>query len=118
MKYLKQFGVILLVTFAGEILHQIIPLPIPASIYGLLLLLTALLTGILKLEQVKETGLFLVEIMPIMFLPAGVALIGAWDSIRPILVPVTVITVISTILVMGISGRVTQFVIRKGKKDE
>ena len=53
MKYLKQFGMILFISFLGEILRAVIPLPIPASIYGLVLMLTALLTGILPLEKVR-----------------------------------------------------------------
>ena len=64
MKLLYQFGVIMTVTFLGEILHGLIPLPIPASIYGLLLMLAALCTGVVRLEKVKIAGDFLLEIMP------------------------------------------------------
>ena len=116
MKYLKQFSVILTMTFLGEVLHLLLPLPVPASIYGMVLLLISLMTGIIKLEQVRETGTFLIEIMPIMFIPAGVGLLDSWSSLRPILIPVLVITVVSTIFVMGISGKVTQFVIRKERR--
>ena len=103
-------------TFLGEVLHLLLPLPVPASIYGMVLLLISLMTGIIKLEQVRETGTFLIEIMPIMFIPAGVGLLDSWSSLRPILIPVLVITVVSTIFVMGISGKVTQFVIRKERR--
>lgn len=116
MKYLKQFAVILTMTFLGEVLHLLLPLPVPASIYGMVLLLISLMTGIIKLEQVRETGTFLIEIMPIMFIPAGVGLLDSWSSLRPILIPVLVIMVVSTIFVMGISGKVTQFVIRKERR--
>ena len=116
MKYLKQFAVILTMTFLGEVLHLLLPLPVPASIYGMVLLLISLMTGIIKLEQVRETGTFLIEIMPIMFIPAGVGLLDSWSSLRPILIPVLVITVVSTIFVMVISGKVTQFVIRKERR--
>ena len=116
MKYLKQFAVILTMTFLGEMLHLLLPLPVPASIYGMVLMLISLMTGIIKLEQVRETGTFLIEIMPIMFIPAGVGLLNSWSSLRPILIPVLVITVVSTIFVMGISGKVTQFVIRKERR--
>jgi holin-like protein len=115
MKYLLQFWIILLFSFLGELLHYLIPLQIPASIYGLLLLFAALCTGIVKLPQIKETAKFLIEIMPLLFVPAGVGLLGSWGVLQPILVPVLVIMVVSTVLVMGISGRVTQFVIRREK---
>lgn len=116
MKYLRQFAVILTMTFFGEVLHLLLPLPVPASIYGMVLMLVSLMTGIVKLEQVRETGTFLIEIMPIMFIPAGVGLLDSWSSLRPILLPVFVVTAVSTIVVMGVSGKVTQFVIRKERQ--
>lgn len=110
MKYLWQFLWIILFAFLGELLHSLIPLQIPGSIYGLVLLFASLVTGVVKLEQVEETAKFLIEIMSIMFVPAGVGLMESWDVLRPILVPVLVILIVSTILVMGISGKVTELV--------
>ena len=71
MKYLRQFMMILLVSFLGELLKYAIPLPVPASIYGLVILFILLETGALKLDAVKDTAIFLIEIMPLMFIPAG-----------------------------------------------
>ena len=118
MKFMKQFGIILAVTFLGEALKYVIPLPIPASIYGLVLMLLALCTGILKLDQVKEAATFLIEIMPLMFIPAGVGLITSWSQLQSFLVPLLVITVVSTFVVMIVTGKVTDFLIsrKEGKK--
>ena len=116
MKFLRQFAIILFVSFLGEILHILIPLPVPASVYGLLLMFTALCTGILKQEQVREAADFLIEIMPVMFIPAAVGLLDAWSALRPIWLPVSVITVLTTIAVMAVTGQVTQLMIRRGKK--
>lgn len=120
MKFMKQFGIILAVTFLGEALKYVIPLSIPASIYGLVLMLLALCTGILKLDQVKEAATFLIEIMPMMFIPAGVGLLNAWDTLKPVLIPIIVILFASTIVVMGVSGKVTQTMIEaeERKKNE
>ena len=118
MKFLKQFSIILLISFLGEILHMLIPLPVPASVYGLVLMLGALITGILKLGQVRETATFLIEIMPVMFIPAGVGLMESWSSLQPVWLPVILITIVTTILVMAVTGKVTQAMIRKEKKDE
>ena len=120
MKYLRQFGIILAVTCAGEIMKYFIPLPIPGSIYGLILMFVLLLTKVIKVEHVKETGEFLIEIMPLMFIPAGVGLLNAWDTLKPVLVPVIVIMFVSTIVVMGVSGKVTQTMIEaeERKKNE
>ena len=116
MRDLKQFTIILTISLLGEVLHYIIPLPVPASIYGLLLMLAALLTGVVKRDSVREAGAFLVEIMPVMFIPAAVGLLEAWGVLWPVWLPVAVITVVSTVLVMGVSGLVTQFVIRRDER--
>ena len=115
-KYLFQFARILAFCFLGEILHAVLPLPIPASIYGLVLMLALLMTGALKLDTVEDAGKFMIEIMPVMFIPAGVGLMESWGELKAVLVPVLVITLVSTIVVMIVSGRVTQAVIRLEKK--
>ncbi|WP_346885359.1 CidA/LrgA family protein [Clostridium sp. UBA4395] len=112
MKYFRQFGIILAVTFIGEILKCIIPLPIPASIYGLILMLIILKAKIIPLEQVKETGTFLIEIMPLMFIPAAVGLLVSWDVLKDICIPVITITILTTVIVMIVTGKVTQFMIK------
>lgn len=116
MKYIKQFCIILLLSFMGEVLYEVLPLPVPASVYGLVLMLAALVSGVLKVDQVKETASFLVEIMPVMFIPAGVGLLSSWSALEPVLIPVMVIVVLTTVIVMVVTGRVTQEVIRKGER--
>lgn len=115
MKFLKQFSLIMLVSFLGEILHEVLPFPIPASVYGLILMLLALVTGVIRLEHVREAAAFLIEIMPVMFIPAGVKLMTSWGVLQPVFVPVIVITVVSTIIVMAVTGRATQWMIRRDK---
>lgn len=115
MKYVRQFAIILAVSFLGEVLKALIPLPIPASIYGLVLMLAALCLKVLPLCAVKDAGKFLIEIMPLMFIPAAVGLTQAWGRIQSILIPLIIVTVVSTVLVMAVSGQVTQAVIRSGR---
>ena len=116
MNYLKQFAIILFVSFLGELLHILIPLPIPASVYGLLLMLLALCLGILRLEQVKETAGFLIEFMPVMFIPAAVGLLESCSALQPMIVPVVVIRILTSVFVRGGTGLVTQFLIRNKKE--
>lgn len=113
MKYLKQFLIILLISLIGEILKYIIPLPIPASIYGMVILFICLMTGFIKLEDVKETGKFMIEIMPVMFIPAGVGLITSWGVLKSMFIPVCIITVVTLVTVMAVTGLLSQKVIRK-----
>ena len=117
MKYLSQLSIILGFTLAGEALQRFLPLPIPASVYGLVLLFAALCTGVVKLEQVKETGGFLVSILPILFVGPTVGIVEHWELIRPQLLPIGLLLVGSTVLTFGISGRVARFFLKKGGPD-
>ncbi len=116
MKYLKQFLIILAISFTGEALHHFLTLPVPGSIYGILILFTALLTGILKTDQIKDTSSFLIEIMPAMFIPAAVGLIDVWELLADKWLQYLLIIILSTILVMTVSGLVTQFVVERRKR--
>lgn len=116
MKYMKQLLIILLISAAGEGLHKVVPLPIPASIYGLVILFLALTFHIVKIDQVKETAEFFIEIMPVMFIPAGVGLITAWDELKSVWLQVLVIVAVTTVIVMAVTGRITQAVARRSKK--
>lgn len=119
MKFLRQFMIILLLSFLGEVLKVFIPLPIPASVYGLVLMLLCLVTGILKTSQVKEAAFFLIEIMPVMFIPAAAGLIDSWKVLQPLLLPILVITVVITIFVMVVTGKIAQMIAQKrGIKNE
>lgn len=118
MKYIRQFLWILLFSFAGEVLKYVIPLPVPASIYGLVLLFLALFTGVLHVESVKEVSVFLIEIMPLMFIPAAVELLESWSALNGILIQILTATMASTVLVMGVSGLVTQKLIRKKQREK
>ena len=97
MKHVQQFSIILLISVIGELLKTFLPLPVPASVYGLIIMLVTLL-------------------MPVMFVPAGAGLITAWSTLKPICVPVLIMTFISTVIVMVVTGKVTQGVIRMGKR--
>ena len=112
MKYLKQFLIILIISFIGEALKMILPFKVPASIYGMVILFVCLMLKVIKLEQVRECGKFLIEIMPVMFIPAGVGLMSSWGVLRPVFVPFAIITILTTVIVMAVTGRVTQAVIR------
>ena len=118
MKYVKQFGIILLISFAGEALNYLLPLPVPASIYGLVLMFLCLQLRVFRLEDVRDTALFLIEIMPLMFIPAAVGLMASWSVIKENLLAYLVIAVVTTVVVMAVSGLVTQGVLKRSGKGE
>lgn len=116
MRYLKQITIIFTITFLGEVLHEILPLPIPASIYGLVIMLVSLMTGIVKVNQVSETGNFLLDIMPVMFIPAAVGLMTMWRDIINVIIPLVFIALFTTVLVMVATGKMTDYILKKEGK--
>lgn len=115
MKYVKQLVYIITISFVGEILNDIIPLPIPASIYGIVILFLLLNFKIIQLSDVEDTGKFLIEIMPVMFIPAAVGLIESWEVVRLSLVQYLIVIVLVTVVVMVVAGKVTELLIKRGK---
>ena len=113
MKYIKQVLIILAFSFLGEALQALIPLPIPAAIYGLVLLLAALCTGLLKPVHIADTAHFLIGIMPLLFVAPAVNILKNWGVIAPNLVPICVVMVVSTFVVFIVSGIVTQLLVKK-----
>ena len=118
MKYLFQFLIIVAISFMGELLHYVIALPIPASIYGIILLFAALQLGWIKVRQIREVSTWLIAIMPALFIPSAVGLLKSWDILSQSLVKYSVITFVSTLVVMGLTGLATQYAIRQSKNKE
>ena len=117
MKYMKEIAIIFGVTLAGEILHALLPLPVPVGVYGLFLLLALLCSGRLRLPDVEHVGGLLLDLMPVMFIPAAAGLMESAAELRAVLVPFLTITFVSTLFVMTVTGRVAEAVL-KGKKEE
>lgn len=119
MKYLHQVCLIFLFTFLGELLHSLIPLPIPASIYGMVLLFAALALKIVPSKMVHDAGSFLTSILPLLFVAPAVSLLDCWDLLKDNIAAILVILVVTTVLTFVVSGGVTQWFVRKkgGKKD-
>ena len=115
MKYLKQFCLILVFSFLGELCRYLIPYPIPGSIYGMVLLFAALSLKIVKTEQVRDAGTFLVSILPILFVAPAVNLMDHWSQLKGHLIPLFAIILLGTVITFGVSGLVTQWLVnRKG----
>ena len=115
MKYVKQLSIILGISFLAELLEILIPLPIAASVYGLVIMLVGLITGLIPLEKVETVADFLVDAMSIMFVPATVGIMASVDALKEMLLPICVITLVSTVLIMIVTGRVSQHIIRGQK---
>ena len=122
MKHLSQITIIAAVSLLGELLRYFIPLPIPGSIYGLVIMFLLLLCGVIKVPQVKEVGDWLLTQMPIMFVAPLVGLIGSFEECGKFIVPIIITATLSTVIVMAVTGIVSQTLIKlrdnnEGKKN-
>jgi len=117
MKLIFEFARIAAFCFAGEVCHLVLPLPIPASVYGLMLLLAALRFGVVKLEQVRTAALFLIGIFPLLFVPAAAGVMELWAEMGNMLLPIIIAIIPVTVLVMVSAGRTTQAMTGRKKKE-
>ena len=120
MKYFRQILLLLLFTTLSELLHCLIPAPIPASIYGMVLVFAALSLKIIRVEAIADVGGFLVSILPVLFVAPLASLMDYWGAIKDDLIPIFLIIFASTIIVFGLSGSVTQWLMKRkgGKQDD
>lgn len=114
MKYIHQFAIIMLFSLLGELCHLVLPFPIPASIYGMVLLFLSLALGLLKVKAVKETGSFLVSLLPLLFVVPTVGLMGCWELIRDHILQIAILIVVTTVLTFGVSGVLTKLFRKDG----
>ena len=116
MKYINQLTIIMGVSFVGEALHKLLALPVPASIYGLIIMMILLESGIVKFENIKDTGTFMLNIMIITFVPSTVGVMTAIEDLKSFIIPILVALFVITFIVMVVTGRVTQFVLERKEK--
>ena len=115
--YLKQSAWIFGFTLLGEALHRLLPLPIPAAVYGLVLLFVALCLKLVKAEQINKVSDFLLTILPILFVSPAVNLLESWGIVAPHVIPIALLVVSSTVLVFAVAGVVSQLFCRKEQDD-
>lgn len=116
MKYINQFLIIMIISFIGELL-TLLPLPIPASVYGLCILLICLFTGVIKLKDIEEVSDWLILIMPVLFVPSAVSLMNVKDELIADIFIIAIVVFISTVVVMTVTGKVAQHIILKKEND-
>lgn len=117
MKYIKQITIIFTISFIGELCRILLPLPIPASVYGLIILFTLLLLKIVKVKDVKEIADFLIANMAIMFVGPAISIITVWPLFKDFVGVYAIIIFVSTLVVMILSGLTTQLMLKKEEKD-
>lgn len=98
MKILKQICIIFTICWLSVILERCLPLPIPASVIGLILLFLCLAAGIIKLGHIQEKSDFLLSNMAFFFIPAGVGMMNYFDILQKNWLPLLAICILSTLV--------------------
>jgi holin-like protein len=103
-------GLTLLLFFqlCGELLGRLLGLPFPGNVLGMVLLLVALRVGLVELRWLEEAAEMLLSNMALFFVPAGVGVMVYGDMIAAEWLPITVATVVSTFVVMAVTGKLAQ----------
>jgi holin-like protein len=114
MKYLRQFAIILVICFAGEVLNRLFNIPIPGNVIGMVILLAALLSGVIKVEAIEDVTEFMLKHLAFFFVPAGISIISSFDIIKTNLVSMLAVILLSTVVVIVTTGITVQFL--KGGK--
>ncbi len=121
MKYLMQFGIIIGLSLVGEVLNAVVPLPVPASVWGMVLLFVLLCLKVIKLDQVQNAADFLLSIMTVMFVPVGASLITSFPAIKDEIIGIFAIIIVSTVVCFFVTGKTAQKIIgsknKAGKED-
>lgn len=110
---LRQVAIILGICLAGELLNNLLNIPIPGNVLGMILLLLLLVTGVIKLEMIDKITKFLLEHLAFFFVPAGIGLLSNLELIKDQWFAIIVTITISTVLVMVVTGLTVQFLMRR-----
>jgi holin-like protein len=117
MKIFREAIIILGIYLIGELISKGFSLPLPGNIIGMIILLILLCTKVIKVEKVESISTFFLDHLSFFFIPAGVGLISSFDSIKDSLVHILILCLITTCIVIIITGLIVQFVIKiKGNK--
>lgn len=110
MKVYMQILIVLAFSFLGEGLSDLLKLPVPGSILGMLFLFLALQYKLIEFRHVDEVGSFLINNMTILFLPAGVGIMAKWGLISHFWWQISLIVVVALIVNVLVLGKLTAWI--------
>lgn len=97
----------------GNVLQEIFHLFIPGSVIGMILLFLLLKLGIMKLKWLEEGTSLLLRHLTLFFIPVTIGFMEYLELFKGRGLLLLIITVISTALVMGVGGAVSEQLARR-----
>lgn len=113
---LREFLLIFIINYIGVVLSEVLHLPIPGTISGMLLLFLLLHFKFLKLTHIEKAGNLLLLNMTIFFLPPAVSLLENIYLLKTGFLKIIFLVVFTTVITMVITGITVQYLIERGEK--
>ncbi|ANZ96036.1 antiholin LrgA [Brochothrix thermosphacta] len=114
--FLQQAFIFAIVMLVANIIKGFLPMPMPASAIGLILLFIALSTKIVKVEQVEGLGNKLISIISFLFVPAAISVINSLGILSTSGLQIMLIIIVATVILLAITGWSTQVFLKKRAK--
>lgn len=98
MNILLQIGIVIGICLVGECISALLPFILPGNIIAMILIFILLLTRVMKIDHIRQKALFLKQNMAFFLVPSSVSIIQHIDLLKEIVIPLLVISMVSTIL--------------------
>ena len=112
MEIIVQIGIVFGVCLVGQFISCCLPVAVPASVIGMLLLLLLLCFRILKPHHIEKKSNFLLSNMAFFFIPAGVGIMDNYSYVKGNILPLLLVCLITTVLTFGVTAATVTTVIK------
>ncbi|MBU8695529.1 antiholin-like murein hydrolase modulator LrgA [Bacillus pumilus] len=116
--FLSQAFIFATVMFVSNLISMYLPIPMPASVIGLVLLFVLLTTKMVKLEQVEQLGTSLTGLISFLFVPSGISVIQSLGVMQEVGVQVVGVIIIATIMLLAATGLFSQLLMQLSEKPQ
>ncbi len=123
VKIIRQLAILFALCFVSLCIEKILPIPFPASVIAMILLLVLLFTKVIRPAQIQETSDFLMVILQMLFIPAAASIMNYVGVIRDNFVPLVVVCVVSLFVTFAATAYAVQLTMhlmakRQGKGEK
>ncbi|MEK5498230.1 antiholin-like murein hydrolase modulator LrgA [Bacillus sp. FSL M8-0077] len=116
--FLSQAFIFATVMFVSNLISMYLPIPMPASVIGLVLLFILLTTKIVKLEHVEQLGSSLTGLISFLFVPSGISVIQSLGVMQEVGVQVVGVIIIATIMLLAATGLFSQLLMQLSERPQ
>lgn len=94
-------GILLVANILSIGISMVLPgFPVPTPLIGLILLFIALVSGLVKLEQVESLSTNLIGLIGLLFVPSGISLASSLTLFKQEGIKIVAVVIISTVILL------------------